>query len=184
METVSLQEPKKEPDNRENEPQLVGDYLVNVYSKALQPRRRTVCTACVLRLKRAFKPLEFRGKVYSPIYRLRIFWHTRGEQRIIRLGACRSCGKVYDEQIPRAGTWPHIDSFKGTKNCVSCRSPIIKGGISHGHVHRGSRTLIASFCKVCGELRKPWMVIVRITKCDSPMGCYGEWEEWMGETVI
>lgn len=102
MEQASLQEPKREPDSREYEPMLVGDYLVNIYSKALQPRRRIVCTACVLRLKASFEPSKLKCKngkemTFNPIDRLRIYWHSRYGQRVIRSGECQRCGKVYTE---------------------------------------------------------------------------------------
>ena len=103
MAEESQETSSRKDDRRELEPQLVGDHLVNVYSKALMPRRRTVCTTCVLKLKRTFKPMEFRGRTYNPIDRLRVFWCTR-EQRIIRSGTCHGCGKVYDEQALRPGT--------------------------------------------------------------------------------
>jgi len=102
MEMVREQDPKKEPDNREIEPQLIGDHLVNIYSKALQPRHTTVCTVCVLRLKKAFEPFSIKYKdgkerTFKAIDRLRIFWHTYQAQRILRSGTCRRCGKVYTE---------------------------------------------------------------------------------------
>jgi len=78
---------------------------------------------------------------------------------------------------------PHVDSFAATKNCVSCRKPILSGRISSGHVHKGKSTIIASFCSVCGEL-KAFASVTGISKCDSPMGCYGFWTEDMGECVI
>ena len=73
-------------------------------------------------------------------------------------------------------------SRSGTANCLSCRNPaVIYGG--HVHYGQGNKTsaILAGWCKEHGRWDNEDCKENARPHCG---GCYGEWQPWMGFTVL